>query len=154
VIAEVAKHLRNTPAVCRKSYIDPVVLDAWEAGRLHAFTKDVRGQRQWEQALLRFLRRSREQARRSGCPKCRCRHAWHLFGKRARGTYQFPRICRLAGQFDTHELGSIFRVDRFAGPHYLVVVDGADPARGRLKGNPVRPARNTSKANSGAAPQR
>ncbi|KQY49712.1 DNA topoisomerase IB [Lysobacter sp. Root494] len=59
VIAEVAKQLRNTPAVCRKSYIDPVVLDAWGAGRLHAFTKDARGQRQWEQALLRFLRRER-----------------------------------------------------------------------------------------------
>jgi DNA topoisomerase IB len=59
VIAEVAKQLRNTPAVCRKSYIDPVVLDAWETGRLHAFIRDVRGQRQWEQALLRFLRRER-----------------------------------------------------------------------------------------------
>ena len=57
VIAEVAKQLRNTPAVCRKSYIDPVVFDAWEAGRLHA--KDVRGERQWEQTLLRFLRRER-----------------------------------------------------------------------------------------------
>lgn len=66
VIAEVAKQLRNTPAVCRKSYIDPVVLDAWEAGRLHAFTRELRGPRQWEQALLRFLRRSRVQARRSG----------------------------------------------------------------------------------------
>ena len=59
VISEVAKQLRNTPAVCRKSYIDPVVLDAWEAGRLHAFTRDARGERQWEQALLRFLRRER-----------------------------------------------------------------------------------------------
>jgi DNA topoisomerase IB len=59
VISEVAKQLRNTPAVCRKSYIDPVVLDAWEAGRLHAFTSDLRGERQWEQALLRFLRRER-----------------------------------------------------------------------------------------------
>lgn len=66
VIAEVAKQLRNTPAVCRKSYIDPVVLDAWEAGRLHAYTRDVRGARQWEQALLRFLRRSRAPVRRSG----------------------------------------------------------------------------------------
>ncbi|MFC5570541.1 DNA topoisomerase IB [Lysobacter yangpyeongensis] len=59
VIAEVARQLRNTPAVCRRSYIDPVVPDAWEAGRLHAFTRDVRGARQWEQTLLRFLRRER-----------------------------------------------------------------------------------------------
>ena len=65
VIAEVAKQLRNTPAVCRKSYIDPVVLDAWEAGRLHVFTREVRGPRQWELALLRCLRRSRVQMRRS-----------------------------------------------------------------------------------------
>jgi DNA topoisomerase I len=63
VISEVAKQLRNTPAVCRKSYIDPVVFDAWEAGRLHAYARDVRGARQWEHALLRFLRRSRAQAR-------------------------------------------------------------------------------------------
>jgi DNA topoisomerase IB len=32
VCADVAHELRNTPAVCRKSYIDPVVLEAWQAG--------------------------------------------------------------------------------------------------------------------------
>jgi DNA topoisomerase IB len=29
----VARELRNTPAVCRKSYINPVVLQAWEDAR-------------------------------------------------------------------------------------------------------------------------
>ncbi len=33
IVCEVAAQLRNTPAVCRKSYINPVVLDAWEQGR-------------------------------------------------------------------------------------------------------------------------
>jgi DNA topoisomerase IB len=33
VICEVATQLRNTPAVCRKSYINPVVLAAWQQGR-------------------------------------------------------------------------------------------------------------------------
>ena len=30
VVSEVAEQLRNTPAVCRKSYINPVVLTAWQ----------------------------------------------------------------------------------------------------------------------------
>ena len=33
-VKQVASELRNTPAVCRKSYINPVVFDAWAAGRL------------------------------------------------------------------------------------------------------------------------
>jgi DNA topoisomerase IB len=56
VIAAVAAMLRNTPAVCRKSYVAPAVLDAWEAGRLASLVRDARGPRQWEQALLRVLR--------------------------------------------------------------------------------------------------
>jgi DNA topoisomerase IB len=34
VIREVAAGLRNTPAVCRKSYINPAVFAAWQEGRL------------------------------------------------------------------------------------------------------------------------
>jgi DNA topoisomerase IB len=34
VVKEVAASLRNTPAVCRKSYINPAVFDAWQSGRL------------------------------------------------------------------------------------------------------------------------
>jgi DNA topoisomerase I len=35
VVKEVAAGLRNTPAVCRKSYINPAVFDAWRGGKLH-----------------------------------------------------------------------------------------------------------------------
>jgi DNA topoisomerase IB len=34
VVKEVAAGLRNTPAVCRKSYINPAVFDAWQNGKL------------------------------------------------------------------------------------------------------------------------
>ncbi len=63
VIADVAATLGNTPAVCRKSYIDPVVFDCWEDGRLQRAVANARGERQWEQAALRLLRRSRRAAR-------------------------------------------------------------------------------------------
>jgi DNA topoisomerase IB len=33
VIRQVAAQLRNTPAVCRKSYINPLVLEAWRQGK-------------------------------------------------------------------------------------------------------------------------
>jgi DNA topoisomerase I len=32
VVEKVAAQLRNTPSVCRKSYINPVVLEAWQHG--------------------------------------------------------------------------------------------------------------------------
>ena len=32
VVKQVASELRNTPAVCRKSYINPLVFDGWRAG--------------------------------------------------------------------------------------------------------------------------
>ena len=35
VIKQVAAELRNTPAVCRKSYINPLVFDKWRAGAIH-----------------------------------------------------------------------------------------------------------------------
>lgn len=63
VIAEVAAVLGNTPAVCRKSYIDPVVFECWEDGRLQRAVAGARGERQWEQAALRLLRRSRREKR-------------------------------------------------------------------------------------------
>jgi DNA topoisomerase IB len=34
VVKEVAAGLRNTPAVCRKSYINPAVFAAWQNGKL------------------------------------------------------------------------------------------------------------------------
>jgi DNA topoisomerase IB len=35
VIRRVAQELRNTPTVCRKSYINPAIFDAWQSGHLH-----------------------------------------------------------------------------------------------------------------------
>jgi DNA topoisomerase IB len=63
VVERVAKRLRNTPAVCRKSYIDPVVFDCWEEGRLHRACAGARGPRQWEQAGLRLLRAGHRSAK-------------------------------------------------------------------------------------------
>lgn len=67
VVKEVAAILGNTAAVCRKAYIDPVVFSAWRDGSLVAATAGARGQRQWEQATLRMLRRPK----RSGTPNAK-----------------------------------------------------------------------------------
>ena len=53
----VSRQLGNTPAVCRKSYIDPRVYAAWESGWLAKASEGVRGPRQWEALALRTLRR-------------------------------------------------------------------------------------------------
>jgi DNA topoisomerase-1 len=34
-VRHVAAQLRNTPAVCRKSYINPLVFAGWRSGALH-----------------------------------------------------------------------------------------------------------------------
>ena len=59
VIADVARTLGNTPAVCRKAYIDPAVFAGWRDGRLQQAAQGARGVRQWEQAALRFLKTAR-----------------------------------------------------------------------------------------------
>ena len=58
VACEAAEVLGNTPAVCRKSYIDPAVFDGWLDGQLQRAAHGARGARQWEQAALRFLARA------------------------------------------------------------------------------------------------
>ena len=58
VIAEVADVLGNTPAVCRKAYIDPRVFAGWEDGSLSRYANGAVGARQWERAALRFLKRA------------------------------------------------------------------------------------------------
>ncbi|HTT00557.1 MAG TPA: hypothetical protein VMG11_00600 [Steroidobacteraceae bacterium] len=61
VVKEVAAHLRNTPAICRKSYINPAVFDAWRSGLIHRSfngsltTAAARGA---ERKVLQFLRRN------------------------------------------------------------------------------------------------
>jgi DNA topoisomerase I len=52
VVKEVASGLRNTPAVCRKSYINPAVFTAWQDGKLGGHAKAAA-------ALLSLLSRKR-----------------------------------------------------------------------------------------------
>jgi DNA topoisomerase IB len=58
VICEVAAQLRNTPAVCRRSYINPVVLAAWQEGRA-PFDGTAAARRPGTAPLLSLLRKSR-----------------------------------------------------------------------------------------------
>jgi DNA topoisomerase-1 len=51
VVKEVAAGLRNTPAVCRKSYINPAVFIAWQKGELRRAARERPAQ-----ALLTLLR--------------------------------------------------------------------------------------------------
>jgi DNA topoisomerase-1 len=65
-VKEVAATLRNTPAVCRRCYIHPAVLEVFEAGELHTLPK-VRtrhGLRADEAAFAALLRREARRARR------------------------------------------------------------------------------------------
>lgn len=59
IVAEVARMLRNTPAICRKSYIHPAVLEGWREGRLTPPARMPGSDRQWERAALAFLRKRR-----------------------------------------------------------------------------------------------
>jgi DNA topoisomerase IB len=58
VVKQVAAKLRNTPAVCRKSYINPMVFEAWRSGAIqHAFSGGLKlaAPRQTESRVLNFL---------------------------------------------------------------------------------------------------
>ena len=59
VVKEVAAHLRNTPAVCRSSYIDPRVFQAWRSGRLHKAVppETAKAPRKLEAIALKLLRK-------------------------------------------------------------------------------------------------
>lgn len=56
-IVSVARVLRNTPAVCRNSYIHPRVISGWKDGELQRVVApgDLRSPRKLERATLRFL---------------------------------------------------------------------------------------------------
>ena len=58
-IREAAQRLGNTPAICRKSYVHPRVIDprTWAKGATRHSIKAPRGLRAEEAALLRILRR-------------------------------------------------------------------------------------------------
>ena len=56
IVESVAEQLGNTPAVCRRCYIHPAVLEAFEAGQLESFARDrTLDQRGAERMLLRLL---------------------------------------------------------------------------------------------------
>ncbi len=57
IIKEVAAELRNTPAVCRKCYIHPAVIEAFHAGELANLRMAAprKGLRAEESLLMRFL---------------------------------------------------------------------------------------------------
>jgi DNA topoisomerase IB len=58
VVKQVAAALRNTPAVCRKSYINPIVFEAWRSGTIQrAFNGGLKlaAPRQTETRVLSFL---------------------------------------------------------------------------------------------------
>lgn len=56
VVRDVAAGLRNTPAVCRKSYINPAVFVAWQDGRLRCDT--ARGRAAPARTLMALLTRA------------------------------------------------------------------------------------------------
>ena len=62
VVEQVAQMLGNTPAVCRKAYIDPAVFEGWRSGELGKVAHGATGARQWEASLLRFLKRAHRRA--------------------------------------------------------------------------------------------
>ena len=60
ICRHVAADLRNTPAVCRKSYISPVAFETWRSGALHrslGVNPGALSARRVEQRVLRFLRK-------------------------------------------------------------------------------------------------
>jgi len=59
VLRDTAAILGNTPRICERCYVDPRVFEGWEDGRVQRVAAQTRGQRQWEQAAIRFLRRAR-----------------------------------------------------------------------------------------------
>ncbi len=59
VVRQVAAQLRNTPAVCRKSYINPLVFERWRSGAIHegfAANQAAVATRKAEALVLDFLR--------------------------------------------------------------------------------------------------
>lgn len=66
VIKSVAETLCNTPAVCRKSYINPLVFELWRSGDLQRLPTSPAGRitRRIEQAVARLLRRHGKAATR------------------------------------------------------------------------------------------
>jgi DNA topoisomerase IB len=67
-IKTVAAELINTPTVCRKSYINPVIFDAWRRGTLHdaVSASAADSPRNAERRAIEFLRRESRRTRSKG----------------------------------------------------------------------------------------
>ena len=67
-IKQVAAELGNTPAVCRSSYIHPLIIEGWQDGSLHKAipVKITSHPRQIELRTLRYLRGQLRAAQRKG----------------------------------------------------------------------------------------
>lgn len=89
VVAAVAEQLGNTPAVCRKAYIDPAVVEGWRGGRLQQMTAGARSGRSWELAALRLLRDAR---RRAAASSREARKALHAPRRRVRAAPENPPL--------------------------------------------------------------
>ena len=57
-VCQVAGQLGNTPAICRKSYVDESVLEAYLRNERVSAERRLRGLRKDEQALLALLGRN------------------------------------------------------------------------------------------------
>jgi DNA topoisomerase IB len=71
VVKEVASQLRNTPAVCRKSYINPAVFDSWRSGSIHDKIDGkltAASARKAETLVLAFLREESSDQRNKRAP--------------------------------------------------------------------------------------
>lgn len=68
VVDSVSQILGNTPAVCRRSYIDPYVFKAWRQGRLKAL-REVRGARKLEREALKILRENKSSNEKVKAPR-------------------------------------------------------------------------------------
>lgn len=76
VVREVAAGLRNTPAVCRKSYINPLLFSIWRDGALERAEFALqRAPRQAERAVLQLLRRHSRSRRPPKPRKARHTHS-------------------------------------------------------------------------------
>jgi DNA topoisomerase I len=66
---QVSEALRNTPAVCRKSYINPVVFDAWRSGSIARLVpRSALSPRGLEKVALKLLREETKRARKKSPP--------------------------------------------------------------------------------------
>ncbi|GAM99756.1 hypothetical protein U91I_03411 [alpha proteobacterium U9-1i] len=65
-IEEVSHTLGNTPAVCRKSYVHPVLLESYEAGALSLHVARHAGLSAHEASLLAFLSRTKRASKARG----------------------------------------------------------------------------------------